>query len=297
MIKNISPQKYDELSLRMQNVISNNMSKIVVSVIIMTVFTLITSMLTVIPAFALTSAESAGASLVALFLSIAAMVITVMLSYGLCVMLGRFYCHEKAVIGHLLWGFRDASRLIGLTVVGYLMIFLIILIVAFMVTAFGLLEVLDIMAFFLVSTIPVLIVVAVIVFPWLLVFPVMYHNPKNCSLKWCLSQSSILLRGNKKQLFVFLLRSCWRPAVVYIVLLAASFWTITDGSALSTVFSNISSIFRYVVLVKVLLSLNAFYYFITETGPDAPAASPDTADTLALEVPPCESATDTPAQN
>ncbi len=299
MVITITPQVYTELSGRIQSVLKENLGKIVTAVVTMTIFTTFIGIFTLLPAMVLTGSSSALFQLVSVLLSAAAMVLSIMLMYGMFVMLGRFYCQEQAVIGHLLWGFRDAGRLISLTVLVFVTIFLLIIAEVFVFALVEGLFSIDATRYFLFAVIPVLLVSFCIFFPWAFVFPLLYHNPHNCSLRWCINQSKHLLNGNKWELLKFLLHTSWLLFVLYIASSCVVVALNLSGE-LSPIISQpvgmVAVVIRYMLYVKILLSLNAFYYYATETGPHAAIPMAEENETVFLESS-CESASDTPAQN
>ncbi|MCQ2982807.1 MAG: hypothetical protein MJ178_08645 [Treponemataceae bacterium] len=273
------------LRTRIDQTIQNNLSHIITTVIVMMIASaVVTAPLGLFLLFAMgdnpVPAEiSVGSLAVSLVIGYLSLLVTIVLTYGFSVLLGRFYRNERAVIGHLFWGLRDMKRLALLPFLLYGLILAIAFVCTFILDAVLQTE-------SLIQTVALVLVVVVgllvlLIFPYLFTFCIMYESPDLPLLK-VLQKSRQMLKHKKWSSFCFGLNVMRLPLAVWFICLLLQL-TVGFGAVLGRVA-------LYFMLIYQLLAWNALFYDQMDVEPPHP-------EIPVLEVPPCESATDTPAQN
>lgn len=270
---------------RIQKTIQDNFSHIIASVIVMTIASTILSVpLTLIMLFVvgdapLSTANPLSAMFFSLIIGYLSLLVTIFLTYGLSVLLGRFYRGEQAVIGHLFWGLRDLKRLSLIP----LLLFGIIL-AASLIFTFAFEAVMEPESPAMLVTmvlIPVMVLIILVVFPYLFTFCIMYESP-DLSLMAVLRKSRQMLKKKKWAAFCFGLSMMRLPLGIWLVSFVL---VVTVGIG-----GLLGRIAFYFMLIYQLLTWNALFYQQLDDENPSP-------EIPVLEVLPCESASDTPAQN
>lgn len=259
-----------DLRKQIQQTIQDNFPHIIISVVIMMIASAILTLPLVLllyfsvgdtPAVTDFPAATVAISLVIGYLS---MLVSVFLTYGLSVLLGRFYRKERAVIGHLFWGIRDMKRLSLIPLLLYIIILAVSLLFAFGCTY--LMEIEAPEQIITMVLIPVVLVIMLVIFPYLYTFCIMYESPK-LSFWAVLKQSRRMLKKKKWSLFCFCLSMIRLPLAVMFV---SAIMLVTVG-----VGALPCRIAFYFILIYLLLAWNALYYRQMEPAVEETQQLPD----------------------
>lgn len=289
-----------EIQEQIRTTIQGNLSKMIISLIVMMVITSVSSFVLAIPLVLMMEGNlSIGSILGLVALVFISECITVFLFYGFTIMLGRFYRNERAVIGHLFFGFRDWKRILIisalLSVIGLIVAALVAVpSVAIYTKALanneallteattgsdttaaiqGLSTIYKYLPLFFLAY--ALIVFAIIV-RFSFIFPIMYHE-KDISTFAVLKKSALLLKRKIFKLIGFCIGCAKYPLITTVVTFICSIFITNDS--INTFLSLAYQVSLYYCVIYVLLAINAYYYEI---------ADPDTL---------CISSPETPQQN
>lgn len=265
-----------ELQARVRETVRARLSLIVVSLIVLIFASTLLSSILLSPILSLSMAGTSTTvsfilAALAMYLSCA---IIIFLVYGFSIILGRFYRGEPAVIGYLIWGFRDWKRMSLLSLLVSIIIFAATFIVVVPVSVYltSSLETIteeSVMASFdaFIMAIPLILlavtaIVLPVFMPFMFSFPIMFHE-RGLKLFGVFKKSRVLLKGRKWRLFCFAMKCALYPLVTCAVCLAATFLLPAD-SALASLASLVFSVSLYYCLVYIVLAVIAYYYELAD---------------------------------
>lgn len=265
-----------ELLTRVRETVRARLSLIVVSLVVLIFASTLLSSILLSPILSLSMAGTS--TVVAFVLAALAMylscAIIIFLVYGFSIILGRFYRREPAVIGYLIWGFRDWKRMsllsLFVSIILFAATFIVVVPVSLYLTAS--LEtvseetvVASFNAFIMAIPLILLAVTAIVLpvfMPFMFSFPILFHERK-MKLFGVFKKSRALLKGRKWRLFCFAMKCALYPLLTCAVCLAATF-LLPEESALASLAGLVFSVSLYYCLVYIVLAVIAYYYELAD---------------------------------
>lgn len=265
-----------ELQTKVRETVRERLSLIVVSLVVLIFASTILSSVLLAPILSLSMAGTSTVlsfvlAAVAMYLSCA---IIIFLVYGFSIILGRFYRGEPAVLGYMIWGFRDWKRMSLLSLFASLVIFAATFIVVVPVSVYltSSIETVteeavlaEFNAFIMAIPVILLAVTAIVLpvfMPFMFSFPIMFHE-RGMKLFAVLKKSRALLKGRKWRLFCFAMKCALYPLITCGVCLAATF-LLPEESALGSLAGLVFSVSLYYCLVYIVLAVTAYYYELAD---------------------------------
>ena len=260
-----------ELQTRVRETVRARLSLIIVSLVVLIFTSTLLSSILLSPILSLSMAGSSTTisfilAALAMYLSCA---IIIFLVYGFSIIMGRFYRGEPAVIGYLIWGFRDWKRMSLLSLFVSIILFAATFVVVVPVSVYltSSLETVSeetVLASFnaFIMAIPlILIAVTAIVLPvfmpFMFAFSIMFHE-RGMKLLAVLKKSRVLLKGRKWRMFCFAMKCALYPLLTCAICLAATF-LLPAESALGSLAGLVFSVSLYYCLVYIVLAVTAYY--------------------------------------
>lgn len=284
-----------ELQARVRETVRARLSLIVVSLVVLIFTSTILSSVLLSPILSLSMAGTS--TTVSFFLAALAMylscAIIFFLVYGFSIILGRFYRNEPAVIGYMIWGFRDWKRMSLLSLFASIILFAATFIVVVPVSMYLTLSVEtvtdeSVMASFnsFIMAIPLILlavtaIVLPVFMPFMFSFPIMFHE-RDLKLFGVFKKSRALLKGRKWRLFCFAMKCALYPLMTCAVCLAATF-LLPEESSLSSLAGLVFSVSLYYCLVYIVLAVIAYYYELADPDTLCIAGLADSSATAASD--------------
>lgn len=292
-----------ELQARVRDTVRARLSLIIVSLVVLIFASTLLSAILLSPilSLSLTGTSTTVSFILAALAMYLSCAIIIFLVYGFSIILGRFYRDEPAVIGYLVWGFRDWKRMSLLSLFVSIILFAATFVVVVPVSVYltSSLEAVSeeaVLAEFnsFIMAIPlILIAVTAIVLPvfmpFMFSFPIMFHE-RGMKLFDVFKKSRALLKGRKWRLFCFAMKCALYPLVTCAVCLAATFLLPVESS-LGSLAGLVFSVSLYYCLVYIVLAVIAYYYELAD--PDTLCIAVVPAVSLEGE---CESSPEEPNQ-
>ena len=259
--------KADKLIIEeMNNVAYKNLPKMAVSLILMLIIN------GIIGSLIKTALSLFGNVAVCMGLLWLVVYSSLFLYYGFSAILGNFYQKKPTYLGDLFCGRKDNRRLINISAIVLIVLFVVILASTIFMFVMGkniaesnseefLLEMQNKTLIFAFSVL-LIIFLGMIIYgiPRAMLFPAMYNNPK-MKFKEVLTYSRELLDGKVFKFIWFCLKACKIPLLTSIVSMIIYF--VVSNSFIFSIAEIIYLFSFYYTIINIILSINAYYYELT----------------------------------